>query len=402
VRAMIRPFSLRREPAEPAELVPVSTAIPAITGTTIDVVSDLLRDDLTQLGSLLALRQQLQLTIGMFQPFGVRPALCLIDIDGFARINAVYGAEIGDYVLAFTAARLRHLVPGDNATYRTGGDEFAAVLDPTPMIDAVAWAEGIQSALSQPVEFEGLDVAVSVSVAVVMLGQRHRVDGLLRDADVTMYRAKAEGGNRVDIYNWEIDSWATARKRGAAKLEQLEDELEELRLQNRLLTEALTLDLDSAMPNALAFEADHQQLDAWRKRSGEPYCILRARVDGIDEARRAFRSPDGAKVLISVAHAIRDTVRLSDRAFVIAEGEFAVLLRGSVTKQAITAGVRIRTKLDTLALEHPSDPTRRVTLTIAAIEAGFRHSQMDDVLREANDLLEKAVEAGGDRLVWPH
>lgn len=362
-------------------------------------LEDFLRDDLTQLGSLLALRHDLELLLEQYQPFGSRPGLLLIDVDGFAHINAQYGRPVGDQVLVTTAARLRSLMLHGGAAYRTGGDEFAARLDTAPMIDAVAEAKAIQGALSQPVEMDGSAVPVSVSVALVMLGYRHRVDALLRDADVTMYRAKAEGGNRVDLYNWEIDSWSTARKRAA---EGLEEEVEELRRQNRMLAEALTVDLESGVPNALAFEADHLQADAWRRRSGEPYALLRASVDGVYEQMAYFRSPDGAAALTSVAHAIRDTVRASDRAYVMDRGEFAVLLRGSVMRQAVTAAQRVRAAVDRLALEHPAGGGRHISVTVAAIEAGYRHSAPSEVVAEVDALLQRTLESGGGGIVWPH
>jgi diguanylate cyclase (GGDEF)-like protein len=359
----------------------------------------LLRDELTGLGSLLALRRQLEPIVDRYEPFGPRPALLLIDIDGFGRINTMYDRSVGDHVLACTSARLADLVPGEGATYRTGGDEFVALINPATSIDAIGWAEQLQVALSQPVDADGYGIPLTVSIAVVMLGYRHRVDGLLRDADVAMYRAKCEGGNRVDVYNWEADNWAVARKRLA---EQLEKEVEELRLQNRVLTDALTLDLSTGLPNSLAFEADHAQLDAWRRRTNEPYSLLRICVDGIEDAPARFRSPDGIQALAAVAHAVRDTVRQSDRAYVLGDGQLGVLLRGSTTKQAIGAAGRVRAKVHGLALPRPDASPGNVTVTIAAIEAGFRHAAMDDVLREVNDLLRAATSQGGDRIVWPH
>lgn len=367
-------------------------------GTPTDPLAELLRDGLTDLGSLLALRRQLESVLERFQPFGVRPAMLLIDLDGFGRVNATYGRVAADEVLSTTAARLRRLVPGGDATFRTGGDEFVALLRPAEMIDAVATANAVQGALSKPVEVGGSTVPVTVSVAVVMLGYRDRVDGLLRDADVTMYRAKYEGGNRVDIYNWELDSWATARKRNA---ERLEHEVEELRHQNRMLTEALTVDLVTGLPNVLAFEADLLQSHAWRSRSGEPYSVLRAGIDGLYEFAQQFRSPEAVAALTSVAHAVRDTVRRSDRAYVVERGEFAVLLRGSTMKQAVIAAERIRAGVEKLALGHPAGG-REITVSVAAVEAGFRHAGASDVVDEANRLLETAVRDGWSRVVWPH
>jgi diguanylate cyclase (GGDEF)-like protein len=363
----------------------------------LGALADLLRDEPTQLGSLLSLRRHLELMVDRFQPFGTRPALLLIDIDGFRGVNTAYGRATADEVLAATAGRLRRLVPGDDATYRTGGDEFAAVLESAEMIDVVSVAGQIQAALSEEVDVGGSFIPLTVSIAVVMLGYRDRVDGLLRDADVTMYRAKTEGGNRVDLYNWELDSWSTARKRNAEKLQ---EEVEQLRDQNRILAEALTVDLETGMPNALAFDADHLQSEAWRSRSGETYSLLRVCVDGVYQYGQQFRTPKAGEALVSVAHAIRDTVRQSDRAYVLERGESVVLLRGSTIKQAVMAAERIRARVDQMALPDPARQERRLTVTLAAIEAGFRHSGPADVLDELNRLLADAVAHGGARIVW--
>ncbi len=371
---------------------------PALTSTsTVDPLAQFLHDELTALGSLLTLRRDLELLIDRFQPFGTRPALYLIDVDQFGRLNAAHGGALGDEVLKVTAGRLRAILADTDGAYRTGGDEFAAVIQSIPMLEAVAAAGRLQQALSQPVPVQGTTIPLSVSVAVVMLGHRHRVDELLRDADVTMYRAKTEGGNRVDIYNWEVDSWTNARRKDA---ERLEKEVAELRAQNRVLTEALTLDLATGMPNAIAFEADHRQVEAWRRRSGEPYSILRVSVDGASDL--AFHSQGGAETLNRIARLVRDTIRLSDRAYVLAGGDLIVLLRGSVMKQAVAAAERIRIAVAGLAETHPADADLTPTVTVAAIEAGFRHDDCSAVLREVDSLLQAAVAAGGARIVWPH
>ena len=394
--------SLRRHRDE-SEVV--DAALPAAVGASVPVApaqleihAALLRDELTDLGSLFALRERLETMVDQYPPFGPRPALLLVDLDAFARINQNYGGQIGDHVLAGVAARLRWAAGEGASVYRSGGDEFVAILDPITSIDAVDRAAQIQATISQPVEVDGYSIPVSASVAVVMLGHRRRADGLLRDADVTMYRAKSEGGNRVDVYNWEIDSWSTARRRD---IERLSAEVEELRLQNRVLAEAMTIDTVTGLHNALAFDADQLQVHARWKRASEPYSVLRARIDDLDDLRSYLGSDEGTAAKVAVAHALRDTIRQSDRGYLLEEGEFAVLLPGCKMQQAIAAGERVRTSVEKLSLEHPVGPGRRITVTVAATEAGFRHSDMKDVLVELEDVLRAAAGSGRSRVVWP-
>lgn len=395
--------SLRRANMPPSAEVLLATGAAVVQGSAVgatgrlELSDDRLRDDLTGLGSLLSLRRRLESVIDEYQPFGVRPALLMIDLDKFGRVNSAYGRHAGDGVLMATADRLR-LLWGDGERYRTGSDEFVMLLESTPMVDAVNRAGAVQKALSEPVEVSGSLIPISVSVAVVMLGQRTRVDGLMRDADVTMYRAKSEGGNRVDLYNWELDSWSVARRYDVDKLRA---EVQELRRQNRLLADAITHDLPTGMPNAMAFDTDLVQLYARWKRSSEPYSVLRARVDGIAEAYADFRSAAGTKALTRVAHAIRDTIRETDRAYLLDEGEFAVLLPGSTIKQAIGAAERIRGAVEKLDVEHPSDGTRKVSVTVAALEIGFRHATRNDAMAELDALLEAAITNGGPKIATP-
>ena len=356
-----------------------------------------LRDGLTGLGSVLSLRSDLEQLIDRYQPFGARPALLMIDIDRFAGINDAYGREIGDEVLRATAGRLARVFADGRSAYRTGGDEFMALVGLVAVVDAVEVARQLLSVLSAPVGTSRGPVPMSVSVAVVMLGHRHRVDEMLRDADLTMYRAKSEGGNRVDVYNWETDSWSSARKR---HVQRLEEEVEELRRKNRMLAEAVTHDVVTGLPNAVAFDADHVQMEAWRKRSGEPYSVLRARIDGIEGLRPYLRAPSGTAALVAVAAAVRDTVRKSDRAYLLGDGDYAALLRGSVMKQALGAAGRVRSRVAELAIPDPGVPGRTLTLSIAAVEAGFRHQDRHEVVLEADRLLATAGPAPG-QLLWP-
>ena len=395
--------STRRSDPVPVAAAIVATATDEAPGAEVApagrlaALEDHLRDGLTGLGSILTLRVDLEQLIDRYQPFGARPALLTIDIDRFAEINDTFGRPIGDEVLRATAGRLARVFADGRSAYRTGGDEFMAVVGSVAVVDAVEVARQLLSVLSTPVGTSSGPVPMSVSVAVVMLGHRHRVDGLLRDADLTMYRAKSEGGHRVDVYNWEVDSWSSARKR---QVQRLEEEVEELRRKNRMLADAVTHDVVTGLPNAVAFDADHIQMDAWRKRSGEPYSVLRARIDGVDQMRPYLRAPAGTDAMVAVARAVRDTVRQSDRAYLLGEGDYAVLLRGTVMKQALGAAGRIQSRVTELAIANPARSGETLSITIAAVEAGFRHQDRHEVVLEADRLLAGGGPAPG-QLLWP-
>ncbi|MCU0504513.1 MAG: EAL domain-containing protein [Chloroflexi bacterium] len=139
-----------------------------------------------------------------------------LDLDGFKRINDSLGHDAGDRVLRVVAERLTWAVRVGDTPARLGGDEFAVLLEDGASVDvARAVAERIQSMVSAPIEVEGRQVRVGVSVGVASpatisggtleeeghVATRAQVaDELIRNADVAMYEAKQRGKGRVSIY----------------------------------------------------------------------------------------------------------------------------------------------------------------------------------------------------------
>ena len=349
-------------------------------------------------GDRLALKDCLSALIGAAAPTGARAALLLVDLDGFAAINSLYGHSVGDELLRITGTRLAGAVAPGRA-FRVGGDQFAVVLDRATDDEAAATAGRLLEIVGVPLEAPGVSIRLSASVGVTMAGDRARVDGWLRDADVAMYRAKDAGGGRVQVYRRDHDDWAVARRR---EVESLARELEDLRLENRMLTESLIIDPRTGLANAAAFDADHLQLHARRRRSEERYAVLVADIDYFSDYNDRFGVTAGNQALQAVARTVRDTIRLGDRAYRYGGEEFAVLLPGADARNAVAAAERIRARVQALGLEHPVNPVGCLTVTVGVVEAGFRHPGPKDVLVEVNDLLLEGKLAGRNRIVWPH
>ncbi len=368
------------------------------TCTTCDQ-SALLTDNLTGLPNRFSLKDRLDQEVAGAAPGGARPAVLMLDFDDFKEANDTYGREIGDEVLKAMADRLTsHLSPHE-ALYRIGGDELAVLVDRSSPEAAVSLASVLLGSISQPLEAGGKSVRLTASIGVVMLGHRDRSDAVLRDADLTMHRAKAEGGNRVDIYSGELDYWALSRKRD---LDRLMREVEDLRLQNQALTEAVMIDPQTGLANAAAFDADHLQAHARRMRSEEPYAILVVDIDQFHDFNKQVPPATTIQTLCTIAQTIKANVRQGDRAYRYGWQDFNVLLPGAALREAVVAAERIRAKIEALGIENPSSGSGVLTVTVGVIEAGFRHRGTKDVVAEVNDLLREGKRAGRNRIVWPH
>jgi diguanylate cyclase (GGDEF)-like protein len=141
------------------------------------------------------------------QSFGV----LLFDLDGFKAVNDTWGHAAGDRVLTLVAERARKCVRASDTLGRLGGDEFLAILPETGAEGALAVAEKLRAALSEPYELAGAVARVGVSLGVGLFpANGDGPDALLRAADAALYRAKREGKNRVELAAPEA-----ARREGA-------------------------------------------------------------------------------------------------------------------------------------------------------------------------------------------
>jgi diguanylate cyclase (GGDEF)-like protein len=130
-------------------------------------------------------------------------AVLFIDLDGFKLINDTFGHVAGDRFLKTIARRLlSQLRPGD-VLARLGGDEFGVLAQNVETTEHICGiAERLQQALAEPFPVNGQQLRGAASIGIV-LGTPHSksVDALLRDADIAMYRAKAAGRGRYELFD---------------------------------------------------------------------------------------------------------------------------------------------------------------------------------------------------------
>lgn len=121
--------------------------------------------------------------------------LAFIDVDHFKQINDNFGHLVGDRVLAGIAAALRENCREGDLLGRYGGEEFCAVFPGLDQEEGQRVGERLVDAVRGRVFEHGQPVTISVGLAVLSSGQLQSWDALVHQADIALYRAKAEGRN---------------------------------------------------------------------------------------------------------------------------------------------------------------------------------------------------------------
>jgi diguanylate cyclase (GGDEF)-like protein len=128
-----------------------------------------------------------------------RTAVVLIDLDGFKAVNDTYGHAAGDELLIAAGVRMRSQLRDDDLVARLEGDEFAILL---PRITAEEYVDTVAArvlqGLAAPLVVAGASLGIRASVGIAVgHGDRAELPDLLRQADIALYRAKAEGKGRA-------------------------------------------------------------------------------------------------------------------------------------------------------------------------------------------------------------
>jgi diguanylate cyclase (GGDEF)-like protein/PAS domain S-box-containing protein len=162
-------------------------------------------DPLTGLPNRAAFNQRLAAAVARADEAKTSVALLCMDLDRFKEVNDVFGHAAGDELLRRVSRALLAASEGAEIA-RVGGDEFMAVVTGTsPAERAAELAARLREAVCEPFEIEGQRMRIGLSVGVALYPDHGDVATALANADAALYRAKAEGGGDVRLFDSALD-----------------------------------------------------------------------------------------------------------------------------------------------------------------------------------------------------
>jgi len=158
-----------------------------------------MQDELTGLYNRRHFLELAEAELARVRRTGAPLSVAMLDIDHFKRVNDFFGHAAGDHVLRDLARAMRETLRGSDVPARFGGEEFVVLLTDTTLDGAMAVTERLRERVgrSEVTLGHGRVARITVSAGVAELGTSERLDSLLERADAALYRAKAEGRDRI-------------------------------------------------------------------------------------------------------------------------------------------------------------------------------------------------------------
>jgi diguanylate cyclase (GGDEF)-like protein/PAS domain S-box-containing protein len=218
---LTRGVLVRDERGRPVRMAGSQTDISARKRAEQQLLHDAFHDGLTGVANRTLFLDRLSIALASRRRVGGESfAVFFLDLDRFKTVNDSLGHGVGDLLLAETGRRLVHLMRPSDTVARLGGDEFAVLASGVRDGAAAAHiAERIQRELARPLAIGGQEVFSSASIGIALpTDPDTSSEAMLRDADLAMYRAKAAGPGRYEVFDLELH-------RATVQLLKLETEL---------------------------------------------------------------------------------------------------------------------------------------------------------------------------------
>ena len=163
-----------------------------------------LHDTLTSLPNRALILDRVEQLLARARRHRTVPSALFVDLDGFKDVNDTLGHAMGDELLRAVGRRLEKSLRASDTIGRLGGDEFVVLAEVDTLgVGPEDAAERLLTTLREPFHLGDQVVTVTASIGIA-IGDRETPGELLRDADIALYRAKAEGRNRHVLYAPEM------------------------------------------------------------------------------------------------------------------------------------------------------------------------------------------------------
>jgi diguanylate cyclase (GGDEF)-like protein len=170
-------------------------------------------DELTELPNRVNFRDEIGRLLAAQQGADQLSALLFVDLDQFKQVNDTLGHPCGDQLLCAVASRLREMLRPEDFVARFGGDEFVVFQQNIHSHeDAAGLARRIVDRLSERYKIDNHLVEIGASVGIAMTSAGVSADTLLKNADMALYRAKADGRGTFCFFRDEMAQTVEARR----------------------------------------------------------------------------------------------------------------------------------------------------------------------------------------------
>lgn len=200
--------SLKKDDTHPSTFIAIFHDITEIKQREKEVLHQAHHDPLTKLPNRLLFFSRLKAGLQKNRQSQGQLAVLFIDLDNFKNINDSLSHAIGDQVLCMVAERIKKCTRARDTVSRHGGDEFAVLLDDLHDIQpAIDMAMRINKIFRKPFMVEGNECFITASIGVTFSPQDGDNENvLIKNADLAMYQAKAEGKNTFCLYTDDINA----------------------------------------------------------------------------------------------------------------------------------------------------------------------------------------------------
>jgi diguanylate cyclase (GGDEF)-like protein len=172
-------------------------------------------DALTGLANRTLLMEKVGASLTRLRRHGEQFSILMLDLDRFKTVNDSLGHPSGDLLLKEVGLRLQRTTREVDCVARLGGDEFAVLQGPekNQMDGVITLASRILKAVTEPYDLDGRKLILETSIGIALAPQDGTdADGLIKNADLALYKAKAEGRNRYCFFEAGMEAKARERR----------------------------------------------------------------------------------------------------------------------------------------------------------------------------------------------